>query len=47
MVVVVAPSAMDATLTALRDAGLDAAIVGEVVATDQLGGARYAEGAIA
>jgi phosphoribosylaminoimidazole (AIR) synthetase len=47
MVVVVAPSAMDATLTALRDAGLDAAIVGEVVATDLLGGARYAEGAIA
>jgi phosphoribosylformylglycinamidine cyclo-ligase len=47
MVVVVAPSAMDATLTALRDAGLDAAIVGEVVATDRLGGARYAEGAIA
>jgi len=47
MVVVVAPSAIDATLTALRDAGMDAAVVGEVVATDRLGGARYAEGAIA
>jgi len=26
---------------------MDAAVVGEVVATDRLGGARYAEGAIA
>jgi phosphoribosylformylglycinamidine cyclo-ligase len=47
MVVVVAPSAIDATVTALRDAGIEAAVVGEVVATDRLGGARYAEGAIA
>jgi phosphoribosylformylglycinamidine cyclo-ligase len=47
MVLVVAPSAIDATLTALRDAGMDAAVVGEVVATDRLGGARYMEGAIA
>ena len=32
MVVVVAPAAIDATVTALRDAGLEAAVVGEVVA---------------
>ena len=47
MVVVVAPAAIDATVTALRDAGLEAAVVGEVVAAERLGGARYAEGAIA
>jgi hypothetical protein len=45
--VVVAPGAIDATVTALRDAGIESAVVGEVVATDRLGGARYAEGAIA
>ena len=47
MVVMVAPAAIDATVTALQDAGLEAAVVGEVVAAQRLGGARYAEGAIA
>ena len=47
MVVVVAPAAIDATVTALRDAGLESTVVGEVVAAERLGGARYAEGAIA
>ena len=46
MVVVVAPGAIDATLTAIREQGLGAEVVGEVVAVDRLGGARYAEGAI-
>jgi hypothetical protein len=38
---------IDATVSGLRDAGLEAAVVGEVVGGDRLGGARYAEGAIA
>jgi phosphoribosylformylglycinamidine cyclo-ligase len=47
MVVIVPPAAIDATLTTLGAAGLEAAVVGEVVAAERLGGARYAEGAIA
>jgi phosphoribosylformylglycinamidine cyclo-ligase len=47
MVVVVAPSAIDATLAAIREQGIDAAVVGEVVSADGLHGARYAEGPIA
>jgi phosphoribosylformylglycinamidine cyclo-ligase len=47
MVVVVAPAAIEATLTAIRGEGIVAEIVGEVVTVDRLRGARYAEGAIA
>jgi phosphoribosylformylglycinamidine cyclo-ligase len=47
MVVVVAPAAIEATLTAVRGAGIGAEVVGEVVTVDRLAGARYAEGAIA
>ena len=47
MVVVVAASALDATLDAVRGHGIDADVVGEVVPVDRLAGARYAEGALA
>jgi phosphoribosylformylglycinamidine cyclo-ligase len=47
MVVVVAPAAIEATLTAIRGEGIGAEVVGEVVTVDRLRGARYAEGAIA
>jgi phosphoribosylformylglycinamidine cyclo-ligase len=46
MVVVVAPAAIDATLTAIRAEGIAADLVGEVVVTDRQGDARYSEGAI-
>jgi phosphoribosylformylglycinamidine cyclo-ligase len=47
MVVVVAPPAIEATLSAVREQGIAAEVVGEVVTVDRLNGARYAEGAIA
>jgi phosphoribosylformylglycinamidine cyclo-ligase len=47
MVVVVAPAAIEATTSFLRDDGIEATVVGEVVTVDRLRGARYAEGAIA
>ena len=47
MAVVVGAAAIDATLTAVREQGIGAQVVGEVVAADRLRGARYAEGAIA
>jgi phosphoribosylformylglycinamidine cyclo-ligase len=46
MVVVVAPAAIEAATSALRDAGVESEVVGEVLPVDRLGGARYAEGAI-
>jgi phosphoribosylformylglycinamidine cyclo-ligase len=46
MAVVVGPGAIDTTLTAFRGQDITADVVGEVVAADRLGGARYAEGAI-
>jgi phosphoribosylformylglycinamidine cyclo-ligase len=47
MVVVVAPGAIEATTSFLRDNGIDATVVGEVVTVDRLSGARYAEGPVA
>jgi phosphoribosylformylglycinamidine cyclo-ligase len=47
MAVVVAPAAIDATIDSLRASGVMATLVGEVVTVDRLGGARYAEGALA
>jgi phosphoribosylformylglycinamidine cyclo-ligase len=47
MVVVVAPAAIDTTLTSIRGDGIGADVVGEVVTVDRLNGARYADGAIA
>jgi phosphoribosylformylglycinamidine cyclo-ligase len=46
MVVVVAASAIDATLDAIRGQEISADVVGEVVPVDLLAGARYAEGAL-
>ena len=46
MVVVVAPAAIDATLAALREQGIGADVVGQVVPAERLNGARYVEGAI-
>jgi len=46
MIVVVSPEAADATIERLTADGITAAVVGEVVTTDSLGGARYAEGAL-
>jgi phosphoribosylformylglycinamidine cyclo-ligase len=46
MVVVVAPAAIEAATSALRDAGVESEVVGEVLPVDRLGGARYEEGAI-
>jgi phosphoribosylformylglycinamidine cyclo-ligase len=43
MIVVVPPDAADATIARLASAGVAAAAIGEVVATDRLGGARYGE----
>jgi phosphoribosylformylglycinamidine cyclo-ligase len=43
MVVVVAPDAVDATLASLEASGALASVIGEVVPSDLLGGARYAE----
>ena len=47
MVVVVAPAAIDAALTAIRAEGVAADVVGAVVPVERLCGARYGEGAIA
>jgi phosphoribosylformylglycinamidine cyclo-ligase len=47
MIVVVAPAAIEVTLTTIRGQGIEAEVVGEVVTVDRLNGARYAEGAIA
>jgi len=47
MAVVVAPAALDVTLASLAAAGVEAAVVGEVVPVSRLDGARYAEGALA
>ena len=44
MIVVVSPDAADATIDRLTADGITAAVVGEVVTADSLGGARYAEG---
>jgi len=46
MIVVVSPEAADATIERLTADGITAAAVGEVVTTESLGGARYAEGAL-
>jgi phosphoribosylaminoimidazole (AIR) synthetase len=46
MVVVVTPAALQATLASLAGEGITATVVGEVVPTGRLGGARYAEGAL-
>jgi len=46
MIVVVSPDAADATIDRLTADGITAAVVGEVVTTDSLGGARYAEGGL-
>ncbi len=46
MVVVVPPSAVDTTVGALAREGIEAGVVGEVVAADELEG-RYAEGRLA
>ena len=46
MVVVVTPGALQATLAYLAGEGITATVVGEVVPTGRLGGARYAEGAL-
>jgi phosphoribosylformylglycinamidine cyclo-ligase len=46
MIVVVSPDAAGATIDRLTADGITAAVVGEVVTTDSLGGARYAEGAL-
>jgi phosphoribosylformylglycinamidine cyclo-ligase len=46
MIVVVSPGAAGATLERLTQDGITAAVVGEVVTADSLGGARYAEGAL-
>jgi phosphoribosylformylglycinamidine cyclo-ligase len=47
MVAVVPPAAIDLTLAAVREHGIAADVVGEVVPVPRLGGARYVEGAIA
>jgi phosphoribosylformylglycinamidine cyclo-ligase len=44
MIVVVSPDAADATIERLATDGIPAAVVGEVVPIDGLGGARYVEG---
>jgi len=46
MAVVVPPAAIDVALAAIRDQGIGAEVVGEVVPAGRLGGARYVEGAI-
>jgi phosphoribosylformylglycinamidine cyclo-ligase len=46
MVVVVAREAVEATIERLTADGITAAVVGEVVTTESLDGARYAEGAL-
>jgi phosphoribosylformylglycinamidine cyclo-ligase len=46
MIAVVSRDAADATIDRLTADGITAAVVGEVVTTDSLGGARYAEGAL-
>jgi phosphoribosylformylglycinamidine cyclo-ligase len=46
MILVVSPNAAGATIDRLTADGITAAVVGEVVTTDSLGGARYAEGAL-
>jgi phosphoribosylformylglycinamidine cyclo-ligase len=47
MVAVVPPAAIDLTLAAVREHGIAADVVGEVVPVPRLGGARYVEGAVA
>jgi phosphoribosylformylglycinamidine cyclo-ligase len=46
MIVIVAPAAIEAATTALRAAGVESDVVGEVLPAGRLGGAGYAEGAI-
>jgi phosphoribosylformylglycinamidine cyclo-ligase len=46
MVVIVAPGAIGVVIEALKAGGVDAAVVGEVIVADRIGGARYAEGSI-
>jgi phosphoribosylaminoimidazole (AIR) synthetase len=46
MAVVVPPAAIDVALAAIREQGIWAEVVGEVVPVGRIGGARYAEGAI-
>jgi phosphoribosylaminoimidazole (AIR) synthetase len=46
MAVVVPPVAIDVALAAMREQGIGAEVIGEVVPVGRLGGSRYAEGAI-
>ena len=46
MVVAVAPADVDAALAILGAAGVESLAIGEVVATAELGGERYAEGPV-
>jgi phosphoribosylformylglycinamidine cyclo-ligase len=46
MILVVAPDAADAVIEHLTADGIKAAVVGDVVTADSLGGARYAEGSL-
>jgi phosphoribosylformylglycinamidine cyclo-ligase len=46
MILVVAPDAADAAIEHLSADGIKAAVVGDVVTADSLGGARYAEGSL-
>ena len=47
MVVIVAPEAIETTITSLGTDGIGAAVVGEVVPAHLISGARYAEGPLA